>query len=224
MPAGEHPYACRRAHPDVARRAARVRVLVRARRGRPPDRAGARSGRATGRRDLWRGHVRAVRRERRLSPLALEPAVAALVRRLDHSTIYVFIAASITPLALLVLTGPVQAAVLLLGWSGALAGIAMSAAWIEALGAWSRELRRRRLRRVDRASADPVARRAHAAAPARPRSIALHRRRRGVRTPSPRPVAPDVRLPRDLPRPRRRSGGLSLPRDGHLDRAPGNPV
>jgi hemolysin III len=60
------------------------------------------------------------------------PRWRPLVRRLDHSTIYVFIAASITPLALLVLTGPVQAAVLLLGWSGALAGIAMSAAWIEA--------------------------------------------------------------------------------------------
>ena len=44
------------------------------------------------------------------------------MRRLDHSTIYVFIAASITPLALLVLTGPVQTAVLLLGWIGALAG------------------------------------------------------------------------------------------------------
>jgi hemolysin III len=60
------------------------------------------------------------------------PRWRPLVRRLDHSTIYVFIAASITPLALLVLTGPVQTAVLLLGWIGALAGIAMSAAWIEA--------------------------------------------------------------------------------------------
>ena len=60
------------------------------------------------------------------------PRWRPLVRRLDHSTIYVFIAASITPLALLVLTGPVQIAVLLLAWIGALAGIAMSAAWIEA--------------------------------------------------------------------------------------------
>jgi hemolysin III len=57
------------------------------------------------------------------------PRWRPLVRRLDHSTIYVFIAASITPLALLVLTGPVQIAVLLLGWIGALAGIAISAAW-----------------------------------------------------------------------------------------------
>ena len=60
------------------------------------------------------------------------PRWRPLVRRLDHSTIYVFIAASITPPALLVLTGPVQVAVLLLAWIGALAGIAMSAAWIEA--------------------------------------------------------------------------------------------
>lgn len=60
------------------------------------------------------------------------PRWRPLVRRLDHSTIYVFIAASITPLALLVLTGPVQTAVLLLAWIGALAGVAMSAAWIDA--------------------------------------------------------------------------------------------
>ena len=60
------------------------------------------------------------------------PRWRPLVRRLDHSTIYIFIAASTTPLALLVLTGPVQTAVLLLGWIGALAGIAMSTAWIEA--------------------------------------------------------------------------------------------
>ena len=61
-----------------------------------------------------------------------DPRWRPLVRRLDHSTIYIFIAASITPLALLGLTGPIQTAALLLGWIGALAGIAMSAAWIEA--------------------------------------------------------------------------------------------
>jgi hemolysin III len=60
------------------------------------------------------------------------PRWRPLVRRLDHSTIFVFIAASSTPLALLVLTGPLQTAVLVLGWVGALAGIAMSAAWIDA--------------------------------------------------------------------------------------------
>ena len=54
------------------------------------------------------------------------------MRRLDHSTIFLFIAASTTPIALLVLSGGLQTAVLLLVWLGAVAGIVMSAAWIDA--------------------------------------------------------------------------------------------
>jgi hemolysin III len=61
-----------------------------------------------------------------------DPRWRPLLRRLDHSTIFVFIAASTTPLAVIVLTGALQLAVLLLVWLGALAGVAMSAAWIEA--------------------------------------------------------------------------------------------
>ncbi len=50
--------------------------------------------------------LRAVRRLGDVSPLALEPAVAAAAaRRIDHSTIFVFIAASYTPVALLVMHG-----------------------------------------------------------------------------------------------------------------------
>jgi hemolysin III len=55
-----------------------------------------------------------------------------LLRRLDHSTIFVFIAASTTPLALLILSGRLQALVLVIVWLGALAGVIASVTWIDA--------------------------------------------------------------------------------------------
>jgi hemolysin III len=55
-----------------------------------------------------------------------------LLRRVDHSTIYVFIAASCTPIAWLVLEGPQRTVVLVAVWAGAVAGIALSVAWITA--------------------------------------------------------------------------------------------
>ena len=60
------------------------------------------------------------------------PRWRPLLRRIDHSTIYVFIAASYTPVALLVLSGTVQVVVLVSVWAGALAGVALSVAWITA--------------------------------------------------------------------------------------------
>jgi hemolysin III len=55
-----------------------------------------------------------------------------LLRRMDHSTIYIFIAASCTPLAWLVLEGTVRTVVLIAVWAGAAGGIALSVAWITA--------------------------------------------------------------------------------------------
>jgi hemolysin III len=55
-----------------------------------------------------------------------------LLRRMDHSTIYVFIAASSTPIAWLVLEGPMRTVVLVSVWAGAIGGIALSVAWITA--------------------------------------------------------------------------------------------
>lgn len=55
-----------------------------------------------------------------------------LLRRVDHSTIFVFIAASYTPVVLLVLHGATQAVVLAGVWAGALAGVALSVLWIDA--------------------------------------------------------------------------------------------
>jgi hemolysin III len=60
------------------------------------------------------------------------PRWRPLLRRIDHSTIFIFIAASYTPVALLVLSGTVQVVVLVSIWVGALAGVAMSVAWITA--------------------------------------------------------------------------------------------
>jgi hemolysin III len=54
------------------------------------------------------------------------------LRRVDHSTIYVFIAASSTPIALLVLDGTIRVVVLLSVWIGAALGIAFALAWINA--------------------------------------------------------------------------------------------
>ena len=64
----------------------------------------------------WRGH----------------PRWKPILRRIDHSTIFVFIAASYTPIALLVLHNPLRIIVLASVWIGALAGVAMSIAWIDA--------------------------------------------------------------------------------------------
>jgi hemolysin III len=60
------------------------------------------------------------------------PRWKPILRRIDHSTIFIFIAASYTPIALLVLHDPLRVIVLVSIWAGALAGVAMSIAWIDA--------------------------------------------------------------------------------------------
>ena len=61
-----------------------------------------------------------------------DPRWRPLLRRIDHSTIFVFIAASYTPIALLVLKGSLAEAVLIAVWAGAIAGVIFSLAWITA--------------------------------------------------------------------------------------------
>jgi hemolysin III len=61
-----------------------------------------------------------------------DPRWKPWLRRLDHATIYVFIAASYTPVGLLVLDGTVQTVVLVSVWAGAAAGVILSLAWITA--------------------------------------------------------------------------------------------
>ncbi len=57
------------------------------------------------------------------------PAARRWMRRLDRSMIYVLIAASYTPFALLALHGTLATVVLLAVWTGALGGIALQLAW-----------------------------------------------------------------------------------------------
>jgi hemolysin III len=60
------------------------------------------------------------------------PRWRPLLRRVDHSTIYVFIAACYTPVGMLVLSGATRWFVLITVWAGALLGVAFSVAWISA--------------------------------------------------------------------------------------------
>jgi hemolysin III len=54
------------------------------------------------------------------------------MRRLDHSMIFVLIAGTYTPFALLALHGPLATAILVSVWAGAAAGVLMKLVWIDA--------------------------------------------------------------------------------------------
>ncbi len=54
------------------------------------------------------------------------------MRRLDHSMIFLLIAGTYTPFALLSLDGPVATAILIAVWSGAVGGIVLKLFWIDA--------------------------------------------------------------------------------------------
>jgi hemolysin III len=60
------------------------------------------------------------------------PRLRRLLCRIDHSAIFVFIAASYTPVALLVLDGPTGWVLFATAWAGAIGGVTMSVAWISA--------------------------------------------------------------------------------------------
>ncbi|MDA0165071.1 hemolysin III family protein [Solirubrobacter ginsenosidimutans] len=60
------------------------------------------------------------------------PRWRPILRRIDHSTIFVFIAASYTPVGLLILSGTTKWVVMITVWAGALCGVALSVAWITA--------------------------------------------------------------------------------------------
>ncbi len=64
--------------------------------------------------------------------LKCSPRVRMWLCRIDHSAIYVFLAASYTPVGLLLLEGPVRWIVLGSVWGGCLAGVALSVAWVTA--------------------------------------------------------------------------------------------
>lgn len=59
------------------------------------------------------------------------PAARRLMRRLDHSAIFLLIAGTYTPYGLLVLTGAWRFSVLAVVWIGAALGIAQSLLWVD---------------------------------------------------------------------------------------------
>jgi hemolysin III len=59
-------------------------------------------------------------------PARFKPAL----QRIDHSTIFVFIAASYTPIAVMVLHGALAWVILAVAWVGAAAGVAFSLGWV----------------------------------------------------------------------------------------------
>jgi hemolysin III len=58
-----------------------------------------------------------------------KPRSAGVIRRLDHSMIFVMVAGTYTPFALLVMTGPLAHFVLVASWTGALVGVAFTVLW-----------------------------------------------------------------------------------------------
>jgi hemolysin III len=64
--------------------------------------------------------------------ISWSPGVRAWMRRVDHSTIFIFIAGSYTPFALLAVKGTLGWTMLIVAWAGAVIGIVFSLAWIHA--------------------------------------------------------------------------------------------
>jgi hemolysin III len=60
------------------------------------------------------------------------PEARRWMRRLDHSMIFVMIAGTYTPVALLALKGPLASTILIVLWAGALGGVVFKLVWIDA--------------------------------------------------------------------------------------------
>jgi hemolysin III len=60
------------------------------------------------------------------------PRARRWMKRLDHSMIFVMIAGTYTPVALLALKGTLSTAILIVLWAGALGGVVFKLAWIDA--------------------------------------------------------------------------------------------
>ncbi len=60
------------------------------------------------------------------------PEIRRWMRRLDHSMIFLLIAGTVTPFAVLVMGGALGSALLIAVWAGAAAGIVVEMIWVEA--------------------------------------------------------------------------------------------
>jgi hemolysin III len=64
--------------------------------------------------------------------LTWRPSARRWMRRLDHSMIFVLIAGTYTPVALLALHGSLASTILIVLWAGALGGVIFKLVWIDA--------------------------------------------------------------------------------------------
>ena len=139
------------------------------------------------------------------------PEIRRWMRRLDHSMIFLLIAGTVTPFAVLVLDGTLANALLIAVWAGAAAGIVVELVWVEA-PKWVDDARlpRGRLDRRPRLPRDRRQRGTGRGRPDRRRRRPLHRGRGDLRAPAAGPEPGGLRLPRDLPPAgdRRRRGPL----------------
>ena len=150
------------------------------------------------------------------------PAARRWMRRLDHTMIFVLIAGTYTPFALLVLHGTMAQVVLIAVWACAGAGAVLNLIWWDApkpvtaavylSTGWIAVLAFPQLW----AGLGPVG---FGLLVARRRP--LHGRRRRLRAPPPRSAPRGLRLPRDLPPAGDRRGGLPVRRDRDLRAAHG---
>jgi hemolysin III len=60
------------------------------------------------------------------------PAARRWLRRLDHAMIFLLIAGTYTPFAVLVLAGPLAVTILAAVWAGAALGVFLNVAWVDA--------------------------------------------------------------------------------------------
>ena len=142
------------------------------------------------------------------------PAALKWMKRADHSMIFLFIAGSYTPLALLAMPPDTAKLVLTIVYSGAAAGVALKMFWPSAPRWVGRaalpdpRLHGDLVRRSPARRRRPDRRR-----PALRGCRALQHRRGALRRAVAQPVAADLRLPRVLPRVHRGGRGLPLRRD-----------
>ena len=60
------------------------------------------------------------------------PRVAGVLRRMDHTNIFLIIAGTYTPLSVILLDAPTERTLLIIVWSGALVGLLMRVFWLNA--------------------------------------------------------------------------------------------
>ena len=128
-------------------------------------------------------------------------------RRLDHSTIFLFIAGTYTPFALLAFEGAISWIVLATVWFGAALGLVLNFFWLDA-PKWVSVLAYVAVGWVGVITIPQMLSGVGAArlGARDDRRRALHPRRDRVRHAPAEPVPRHLRVPRDLPRARRRGG------------------